>query len=93
LNCVREPDNNYDENAIKIVVLRLCPMKLDVLEFTVRSRPTKKVWDIAGQTVGRMPASFAKIISPIKDRRQIDQILVVYTGRMHHGIHNVLALN
>ena len=91
LKCIREPENVYDNNAIKVVAPALREVKLDLLDITVRTRPHQTVRNICGNVIGRMPASISKIIAPFKDNRIIGNITALYTGEMHHGKHPVLG--
>jgi len=76
LKCVREPENEYDFNAIKVVVPELA-------EFDTDERDD--VHHIVGKTVGRVPKILARLFSPLIDNDSITNITSCFTGQLEHG--------
>ena len=61
----RDDDNTYDKNAMKIVMPELMDIPSELHEAVTRpadkKRAPQKVCDIAGMTVGRVPANLGKV--------------------------------
>ena len=84
LNCIREPNNPHDTNAVKVVV----PVMRQLREFSdlvIRENPRQTVEDIAGKTVGRVPAVVSATLSPNIDAKIVTRVYCVYVGSMRHG--------
>ena len=82
LECEREPDNHYDENAILIRVPVMRRLR-DVLDVVIREERNTR--DIAGKHVGRAPKCLASIMSPLLDTWVVSGVECVYTVTMRHG--------
>ena len=76
LMSVRESENSFDSNAIKVVVPPLHLIQLDILDCVVGKRvDSETVREIAGRDVGRIhTATLATILSPYIDANKIRQM-------------------
>ena len=84
LTCSREPLNIHDSNAIKMTVPVMRQLR-DVLDIVVRENPRQTIKDIAGKTVGRMPAILAAILGVLLDSKEVIKISWIYSGSLRHG--------
>ena len=86
LQCIREPENRYDGNAIQVRVPVLRELR-DVSDVVVRSfgGNQQTVKDIAGKTAGRVPAVLAGTLAPFLDNGDLKKISCIYTGTLRHG--------
>lgn len=91
LLCQREPSNPYDRNCFKVNVPSVDDLSPDILDYCVRSRPRETVRDIAGRTVGSMPAVLAAKLAGLVDTFNISKVTAYYVGEMQHGLHEVLG--
>jgi len=85
LKCVREPENAFDYHAIKVVIPTLRELNPNILDLMVKEQPQMTVRNVAGATIGRVPASIAAIVSPFINSRRIIKAECTYLGSLSHG--------
>lgn len=54
-------------------------------ELVIRENPRQTVEDIAGKTLGRVPAVVSTTLSPNIDAKIVTRVYRVYVGSMRHG--------
>lgn len=86
MRCVREPENIYDRYAVKVVIPTIDDLPNHILNVETRALPRRQtVRDIAGKTVGRLPADIAQVVSEGIRTEKIKRANAIYTGVMEHG--------
>ena len=80
LKCIREPDNQFDRNAILIMAPPLEDLAEEILDVIVQPKINRTAREVAGKKIGRMPRVMAKIISPLMSSNRITKATAIFIG-------------
>ena len=83
LQLFREPENQYDRFAVKVVSPAIANISQELLDVETRPHPRKQVVrDILNKTIGRVPGKYCKIISNGLQNGKIVRAHAVFMGNI-----------